>query len=104
MLLILCGAFLEPIAAMYLLVPLVKPTLLAANIDLIHFGAMMTVNLSMAHLTPPVGVGLFLASKIGGVPFETAAKWAIPFVLCEVVVILLVTYFPSISLFLAQAL
>ena len=103
-LLVLCGAFLEPIAAMYLLVPLVKPTLVAANIDLIHFGAMMTVNLSMAHLTPPVGVGLFLAAKVGGVPFETAAKWAIPFVLCEVVVILLVTYFPSISLFLAQAL
>ena len=102
-LLVLCGAFLEPIAAMYLLVPLVKPTLVAANIDLIHFGAMMTVNLSMAHLTPPVGVGLFLAAKVGGVPFETAAKWAIPFVLCEVVVILLVTYFPSISLFLAQA-
>ena len=103
-LLVLCGAFLEPIAAMYLLVPLVKPTLVAANIDLIHFGAMMTVNLSMAHLTPPVGVGLFLAAKVGGVPFETAAKWAIPFVLCEIVVILLVTYFPSISLFLAQAL
>ena len=101
-LLVLCGAFLEPIAAMYLLVPLVKPTLVAANIDLIHFGAMMTVNLSMAHLTPPVGVGLFLAAKVGGVPFETAAKWAIPFVLCEIVVILLVTYFPSISLFLAQ--
>ena len=98
-LLVLCGAFLEPIAAMYLLVPLVKPTLVAANIDLIHFGAMMTVNLSMAHLTPPVGVGLFLAAKVGGVPFETAAKWAIPFVLCEIVVILLVTYFPSISLF-----
>ena len=103
-LLILCGAFLEPIAAMYLLVPLVKPTLVAANIDLIHFGAMMTVNLSMAHLTPPVGVGLFLAAKIGGVPFETAAKWAIPFVICELIVILLVTYFPSISLFLAAAL
>ena len=103
-LLVLCGAFLEPIAAMYLLVPLVKPTLVAANIDLIHFGAMMTVNLSMAHLTPPVGVGLFLAAKVGGVPFETAAKWAIPFVLCEIVVILLVTYFPSISLFLARAL
>jgi len=102
-LLLLCGAFLEPIAAMYLLVPLVKPALLQANIDLIHFGAMMTVNLSMAHLTPPVGVGLFLAAKIGGVPFETAAKWAIPFVLCELLVILLVTFFPPISLFLASA-
>jgi len=103
-LLILSGAFLEPIAAMYLLVPLVKPALISANIDLIHFGAVMTVNLSMAHLTPPVGVGLFLAAKVGGVPFETAAKWAIPFVICEAIVILLVTFFPPISLFLANAL
>ncbi len=101
-LLILSGAFLEPIAAMYLLVPLVKPTLIAADIDLIHFGALMTVNLSMAHLTPPVGVGLFLAAKVGGVPFETAAKWAIPFVICELIVVLLVTYFPSIALFFAS--
>ena len=102
LLLILSGAFLEPIAAMYLLVPLVKPTLLAAGIDLIHFGALMTVNLSMAHLTPPVGVGLFLAAKLGGVPFETAAKWAIPFVICELIVIMLVTLFPSISLYFAS--
>lgn len=100
-LLIISGAFLEPVAAMYLLVPLVKPTLQAAGIDLIHFGALMTVNLSMAHLTPPVGVGLFLAAKVGKVPFETAAKWAVPFIACEIVVILLVTFFPSIALYLA---
>jgi len=101
-LLIFSGAFLEPIAAMYLLVPLVKPALISANVDLIHFGAIMTVNLSMAHLTPPVGVGLMLAAKIGNVPFETAAKWAIPFVICEACVILLVTFFPQISLFFAS--
>lgn len=100
-LLIISGAFLEPVAAMYLLVPMVKPTLEAAGIDLIHFGALMTVNLSMAHLTPPVGVGLFLAAKVGKVPFETAAKWALPFIACEVVVILMVTFFPSIALFFA---
>lgn len=100
-LLVISGAFLEPVAAMYLLVPLVKPTLIAANVDLIHFGALMTVNLSMAHLTPPVGVGLFLAAKVGKVPFETAAKWALPFIACEIVVILLVTFFPSIALYFA---
>jgi len=63
-LLIVSGAFLEPIAAMYLLVPLVKPALLSADVDLVHFGAIMTVNLSMAHLTPPVGVGLMLAAML----------------------------------------
>ncbi|WP_020683680.1 TRAP transporter large permease [Marinobacterium rhizophilum] len=98
--LIVSGAFLEPIAAMYLLVPLFKPTLLAIGFDLVHFGAVLTVNLSMAHLTPPVGVGLFLASQLGKVPFATAARYAIPFVLCEVIVILLVTYVKPISMFL----
>ncbi len=98
--LIVSGAFLEPIAAMYLLVPLFKPTLLAIGFDLVHFGAVLTVNLSMAHLTPPVGVGLFLASQLGKVPFSTAARYAIPFVICEVIVILLVTYVKPISMFL----
>lgn len=98
------GMFLEPIAAMYLLVPLFKPTLLAIDMDLIQFGAAMTVNLSLAHLTPPVGVGLFLAAQMGNVPFAKAAKWAIPFVLCEVVVVLLTTFIPGIALTLPNLL
>jgi len=102
--LIVAGAFLEPIAAMYLLVPLFKPTLEAIGFDLVHFGAVLTVNLSMAHLTPPVGVGLFLASQLGKVPFATAARFAIPFVLCEIVVILLVTYVKPIAMFLPSLL
>jgi len=53
----------------------------------------------VAHLTPPVGVSLFLAAKIGGVPFARAARAAIPFVLCETVVILLVTFIPPIALY-----
>ncbi len=100
--LFLSGMFLEPIAAMYLLVPLFKPTLQAIGMDLVQFGAAMTVNLSLAHLTPPVGVGLFLASQMGGVPFAKAAKWAIPFVLCEIVVVLLTTYVPGVALTLAD--
>lgn len=100
--LFMSGMFLEPIAAMYLLVPLFKPTLQAIGMDLVQFGAAMTVNLSLAHLTPPVGVGLFLASQMGGVPFAKAAKWAIPFVLCEIVVVLLTTYVPGVALTLAN--
>ncbi len=96
--LFLSGMFLEPIAAMYLLVPLFKPTLQAIGMDLVQFGAAMTVNLSLAHLTPPVGVGLFLAAQMGGVPFARAALWAIPFVICEIIVVMLTTYVPAIAL------
>lgn len=98
--LLVVGAFLEPIAAMYLLVPLFKPTLQAIGFDLVHFGAVLTVNLSMAHLTPPVGVGLYLAAQLGGVPFAKAARYAIPFVLLEFLIVLIVTYVKPISMFL----
>jgi C4-dicarboxylate transporter DctM subunit len=94
----LSGMFLEPIAAMYLLVPLFKPTLQQIGMDLVQFGAAMTVNLSLAHLTPPVGVGLFLAAQLGGVSFARAALWAIPFVICELIVMLLTTYVPGIAM------
>lgn len=98
----LSGMFLEPIAAMYLLVPLFKPTLQQIGMDMVQFGAAMTVNLSLAHLTPPVGVGLFLAAQLGGVSFARAALWAIPFVVCEIIVVLLTTYVPAIALTLAS--
>lgn len=96
------GMFLEPLAAIYLLVPLFVPTLKAIGYDLVQFGATMTVNLSMAHLTPPVGVGLFLASQLGGVPFTQAMRAVVPFIICELIVILLVTFVPVISLGLAS--
>lgn len=98
--LLVVGAFLEPIAAMYLLVPLFKPTLQAIGFDLVHFGAVLTVNLSMAHLTPPVGVGLYLAAQLGRVPFATAARYAIPFVILEFMIVLIVTYVKPIAMFL----
>jgi C4-dicarboxylate transporter DctM subunit len=66
--------------------------------DMVQFGAALTVNLSLAHLTPPVGVGLFLAAQLGNVSFARAALWAIPFVICEIVVVLLTTFVPSIAL------
>jgi C4-dicarboxylate transporter DctM subunit len=94
----LSGMFLEPIAAMYLLVPLFKPTLMAIGMDMVQFGAALTVNLSLAHLTPPVGVGLFLAAQLGNVSFARAALWAIPFVLCEIVVVLLTTFVPEVAM------
>ena len=96
--LVVTGCFLEPVAAIYLLVPLFLPAVAAVGVDPVHFGAIMTVNLSMAHITPPVGVGLYLAAQLGNVPFSTAAKWAIPFVLCELLVILIVSFVPAVSM------
>ena len=101
--LVLSGAFIEPVAAMYMLMPIFKPVLMQIGVDMVHFGAIMTVNLSMAHLTPPVGLALYIAAQIGGVPLAPAFRAAIPFVLCEMLAIMLVTYIPSIALFLPNA-
>lgn len=100
--LIVLGAFVEPTAVIYMMVPLLKPLLVQVQVDLIHFGAIMTTTLSMAHLTPPVGLSLFFASQIAKVPFVTVCRAVVPFIICELIVILLVTYIPSISLFFAS--
>lgn len=97
---IVVGMFIDPVSAIYILVPLFFPLIKAIGVDPIHFGSIMTVNLSMAHLTPPVGLALYLASNIGKVPFQDAIKQAIPFIVCEVIVILLVTFVPFLSLWL----
>ncbi len=96
--LIFAGMFIDPVSAIYLLVPLFLPAVQAVGVDTIHFGAIMTVNLSMAHITPPVGLALYLASQIAGIPFTQAARAAVPFVVCEVIVLLMVTFIPIISL------
>jgi C4-dicarboxylate transporter, DctM subunit len=97
---LLAGMFIDPVSAIYILVPLFFPLTKAIGMDPIHFGAIMTVNLSMAHLTPPVGLALYLASNIGKVPFQDAIREAIPFIFCETTVILLTTFVPFLSLWL----
>jgi C4-dicarboxylate transporter DctM subunit len=96
--LIAAGAFIEPVAAMYMLLPVFTPVLARLGVDMTHFGAVMNVNLSMAHLTPPAGLSLYIAARVGGVPFARACREAVPFMLCEAAVLLLVTYVPPIAL------
>ena len=97
---VIVGAFIEPVAAIYMLMPIFKPVLIQIGVDMVHFGAIMTVNLSLAHLTPPVGLAVYVAAQIGGVPLAHAFRAAIPFALCMMGVIMIVTYIPGISLFL----
>jgi len=100
--LIFAGMFLDPVSAIYLLVPLFLPAVEAVGVDTIHFGAIMTVNLSMAHITPPVGLALYLAAQIADIPFPQAARAAIPFVICELIVLGIITFVPSISLIFVE--
>jgi len=99
-LLLICGVFLETSAAIIILTPILVPIVSALEIDLVHFGIIMIVNLGIGFITPPVGVNLFVAANIAGTKFESLLKAIVPFILVMVIDVLLISFIPSISLFL----
>lgn len=66
--------------------------------DPIHFGIMMVVNLAIGFVTPPLGVNLFVASTITNIKMEEIIKSAIPFIIAFMVVLVLITFIPQLSL------
>lgn len=72
--------------------------------DPIWFGVMMTVNLAIGTITPPVAVNLYVAARIAGVSIEEVSRWALPFFLALLAALLLVVYVPALSLWLPNAL
>lgn len=96
------GTFLEVNCAILILVPLLLPPARALGIDPIHFGAITLVNLSVGNLTPPFAQGIFMASKVVGASFVEIVREIWPFLIVSLIVILVVTYFPALSLFLVR--
>lgn len=92
----------DAISAIFVFVPILAPIVKAAGIDPVHFGALVTVNLAMGHLTPPIGVGLYLAASIGGVPFHRAVVAALPLFLIELLVLLLLVLVPALATWLPR--
>lgn len=100
--LLIAGCFLDSTSALYIFTPLFAPVALDLGIDPIHLGTVMIVNLAIGLFTPPVGVNLYVACGIGDIKIEEITKGIVPFLLAELVVLLLVTYIPSISLLLVN--
>lgn len=100
LLLLILGMFLEVIAVILITVPLVLPLLEPMGINPIHFAMVITINMELALLTPPVGLNLFVLSSITRAPVERVARGVLPFVLLMIGLLMLVTYVPEISLFL----
>jgi TRAP-type C4-dicarboxylate transport system permease large subunit len=76
------------------------PIAVSLGIDPVHFGVVMVLNLMIGLLTPPVGMVLYVLSRVTKVPFEECAKATIPFVIPLVIVLLLVTFIPELSMWL----
>ncbi|HSK41644.1 MAG TPA: TRAP transporter large permease [Arenibaculum sp.] len=99
-LLLAVGCFLETIAAITILVPVLLPIMLQLDVDPVQFGILMVLNLMIGLLTPPVGMVLYILSRVSGLPFEECARACAPFLIPLVGMLLLVTFWPDFSLWL----
>ena len=96
MLLLVVGAFIDAVSALYLFVPIVAPVLLEVGVDVTTIGVMMVVNLALGLITPPVGINLFVAAGIAKVSLVEVVRGIRPFFVAGLAVILLVAYVPAI--------
>ncbi|MGU9978849.1 TRAP transporter large permease [Phreatobacter sp. HK31-P] len=101
-LLLVVGLFMEAIAAMIILIPVLIPIVEAAGIDLVHFGLVMVFNLMLGLLTPPVGILLYICGNFANVRIEAVVREVLPFLAVGVLVLVLITYFPSLVLWLPK--
>ncbi len=102
--LLVAGNFMEPSSIVLIFAPILFPVAIKLGIDPVHFGIMMTVNMEVGMCHPPVGLNLYVASGITkmGITELTIAVW--PWLLSMLVFLIMVTYIPSLSLFLPRAL
>ena len=102
-LLLFMGMFMEGSATIILLAPILAPIAAKFGINAVQFGLIMCMNAVIGNATPPVGVCLFIGCDIGKIKLWEGAKAIFPFILAEVVVLLLVSYIPALTTFLPKA-
>ncbi len=103
LIMIVLGTVLDAIAVLLIVTPIVLPTLAGLGIDRIHFGIVLIVNMEIAFLTPPIGLNLFVLSKIGKAPIAETIRGVAPFVALLIGFLLIVIAFPELSLWLPNA-
>jgi tripartite ATP-independent transporter DctM subunit len=98
--LLIVGCFMEALAALIILVPVFMPVIQSVGIDPVHFGLVMVLNLMIGTITPPVGIVLFVVARVAKLPFETVTRATAPFLIPLIVVLVLITIFPPLVLWL----
>ena len=101
-LLLVLGCFMEPLPIMVIIVPTLLPVVNTLGIDLVHFGLVVTLNLMIGLVTPPVGLVMFVVMHITGLKLEEFVRALWPFLLALLLALLVVTYVPAVSLFLPR--
>ena len=102
--LLILGMLMETGAAILLVTPILYPIAMAIGIDPVHFGVIMTYNLAVGLITPPMALNLFVGSQVSGLPVARIVKPVLPFLVVAMGVLLLVSLWPGLSMFLPNIL
>ena len=100
--LLMLGTVMEILSAILIVAPLLAPIAASFGMHPIHFGIMFIVNLELGYLTPPMGINLFVASTVFNRPIVQVIKSAVPFLLLMAICLMLIAWFPSLSLALLE--
>jgi C4-dicarboxylate transporter, DctM subunit len=100
--LLVVGCFIDPASATLILTPLLIPVIKSAGIDPIHFGIILTVNLSIGMFTPPFGLNIFVSQVLFKVPVREIVVGVLPFLGIQLIALAVITYVPALSLYLGQ--
>ena len=100
--LLIVGCLIDPTSATLILTPLLVPIVKSLGVDLIHFGIILTVNLSIGMFTPPFGLNLFVSQALFKAPMTTIARGLVPFIVIQTGALAIVTYVPWLSLYLTR--
>lgn len=102
--LLFAGMLLDAISIFYVFLPILAPIIVIFGWDPIWFGVMMTINMAVGQVTPPVAVNLFVGARISGLTMEQISRPAIPLIIAFVIALVVITAFPGITLFLPRLL
>lgn len=100
LILVVMGMFIEVVAAIMIMLPILTPLMAVANISPIHMGVMLVLNMMIGLLTPPVGMSLYMLSSVSGHSFGKVTKMVLPWLVPLLVTLALVTYVEPITMFL----
>lgn len=103
-LLLFLGCFMSMGSIIMILTPILLPVLMQVGVDPVHFGVIMVFNCGIGLLTPPVGAGLYVGCGFSGLKMERLAKNMIPFYIVMFATLIIITYFPQVSLWLPSVL
>jgi C4-dicarboxylate transporter DctM subunit len=103
-LLLIVGCFIDPVSAILVLTPILKPIVVAAGIDPVHFGIIMTVNLSIGMFTPPFGLNIFVAQAMFKVPLAELYRGLMPLIGVNLIGLAIISAWPDLSLALVRLL